>query len=125
MKRKVLIAGMTILVLLVVLLAPGVVTHWGDWDRSRAREEGARYTLARLAEEVERFHKEAGRYPETLDELTAPRPSGSPVNRIPTDPWGHAYVYRLGKDGTELISYGADGVPGGEGEAADISIKAR
>lgn len=41
------------------------------------------------------------------------------------DPWENAYVYRKisGKD-FEIISYGADGAPGGEDDDRDISSKA-
>ena len=41
----------------------------------------------------------------------------------PLDAWGHAYLYKFpGDHGDEpdLISLGADGQPGGEGNAADI-----
>lgn len=43
---------------------------------------------------------------------------------VPKDPWGHDYIYTVpGPDGKpyEIISYGQDGEPGGEGVNADIS----
>jgi len=43
---------------------------------------------------------------------------------LPRDPWKNDYVYLVpGSDGEpyEILSYGADGEPGGEGEQADIS----
>ncbi len=43
---------------------------------------------------------------------------------LPKDPWGNEYIYRCpGEDNRpfEVISYGADGEVGGEGENADIS----
>ncbi|MGQ9661654.1 MAG: type II secretion system major pseudopilin GspG [Kiritimatiellia bacterium] len=43
---------------------------------------------------------------------------------VPLDPWGREYVYMApARDGSayEILSYGADGQPGGEGENADIS----
>ena len=43
---------------------------------------------------------------------------------LPKDPWGNDYIYRCpGEDNRpfEVISYGADGEVGGEGENADIS----
>ena len=47
------------------------------------------------------------------------------VSTLPKDPWGNDYVYRQldGEDGVgyEILSYGKDGQPGGEGEDADIS----
>ncbi|HMS16559.1 MAG TPA: type II secretion system protein GspG [Planctomycetota bacterium] len=40
------------------------------------------------------------------------------------DPWGNDYVYkRLSSTDFEIISYGMDGAPGGEGDDADISSK--
>src|SRR6267378_2158430 len=41
---------------------------------------------------------------------------------LPSDPWGNAYVYRApGRNGGyEIVSFGADGREGGEGENADI-----
>jgi general secretion pathway protein G len=40
------------------------------------------------------------------------------------DPWGNEYVYnKLSGSSFEIISYGDDGQPGGEGDAADISSK--
>ena len=40
------------------------------------------------------------------------------------DPWHHDYVYlypgQVHADSFDIKSYGADGQPGGEGEAADI-----
>ena len=43
---------------------------------------------------------------------------------LPMDPWGHDYIYLIpGTQGEtyEIISYGRDGEPGGEGPDADIS----
>ncbi len=45
-------------------------------------------------------------------------------DEVPLDPWGNAYVYKLeGSRDFEIISYGADGQPGGDGIDADISSK--
>ncbi|MAG32284.1 MAG: hypothetical protein CL908_15485 [Deltaproteobacteria bacterium] len=45
------------------------------------------------------------------------------------DRWGNAFVYRRFKTGErddfEIVSWGADGVPGGEGRDADTSSKRR
>lgn len=42
---------------------------------------------------------------------------------VPKDPWGSEYIYAApGENGDfDLISYGSDRQPGGEGDAADIS----
>jgi hypothetical protein len=40
------------------------------------------------------------------------------------DPWGNEYVYiKHSGSSFEIISYGDDGAPGGEGDGADISSK--
>jgi general secretion pathway protein G len=42
---------------------------------------------------------------------------------IPKDPWGHDYIYKFPgehADEPDIVSYGQDGQPGGEGLAADI-----
>ena len=81
------------------------------------------------------FHLDVGRYPTTQEGLRAllTRPpdltkwDGPYFRRkeipkeIPYDPWGYAYVY-ISNDpqSYELLSYGADGLPGGEGVNADI-----
>ncbi len=43
------------------------------------------------------------------------------LDGVPVDPWGHPYVYRYNNEHSGVVSYGADGVPGGEGENADIT----
>ena len=44
------------------------------------------------------------------------------IERLPTDPWGREYVYLSpGENGKyDLYTLGRDGVPGGDGEDADI-----
>lgn len=42
---------------------------------------------------------------------------------VPLDPWGNPYIYESDGGSYEIISYGADGLPGGVDENADISSK--
>ncbi|MFY9179564.1 MAG: type II secretion system major pseudopilin GspG [Venatoribacter sp.] len=42
-------------------------------------------------------------------------------NSVPTDSWGNEFVYFMEKGRYEILSLGADGQEGGEGENADIS----
>ena len=72
-------------------------------------------------------------YPTTEEGLNAlrVRPSSAKnwkgpytTKDIPLDPWGGPYVYQApGPDGQDFLvtSYGADGAPGGESDAADIT----
>jgi general secretion pathway protein G len=42
--------------------------------------------------------------------------------KIPKDPWGNAYVYtKEGSRKFKIVSYGADGAPGGSDYDADVS----
>jgi general secretion pathway protein G len=48
---------------------------------------------------------------------------GGYLDRVPKDPWDNPYVYVSpgSERDYEITSYGADGVPGGDGEDADIN----
>lgn len=72
---------------------------------------------------VEDFRAHEGRLPESLDALRAV------CGRIPPDPWGRPYLYEPpGGEHPETFvvgSLGGDGVPGGEGQDADVLVAAR
>lgn len=56
-----------------------------------------------------------GRYPESLEALQQPE--------LSIDVWGHPYHYEppnAERAWPEVYSLGSDGLPGGEGEAADV-----
>jgi len=93
-----------------------------------------RFTLKELHTAVQMFKMDTGRYPSQekgLIELVE-KPddvSGWPVGGylentvIPKDSWGSEFVYVSMPEGNQpfvIISYGADGIPGGTGEDADI-----
>jgi general secretion pathway protein G len=134
-------AGFTLIEILVVivviailaaLVAPNVFRHVGT-----AKDAAARSQIELLGAALDAYRLDNGRYPTTAQGLEAlwrepttdPRPTGwkGPYLRkeVPLDPWGHAYLYKAPGDvntwGYDLLSYGSDGQPGGEGEAADIT----
>ena len=62
----------------------------------------------------------------TSDPLPKNWRSGGYLDRtdLPRDPWGNDYLYFApgrNKEAFEIVSYGADGQPGGDGDASDIS----
>jgi general secretion pathway protein G len=77
------------------------------------------------------YKLDTGRYPQTLQDLWV-RPSNARrwgpdpylSKRPPKDPWGNEYLYQRTGRQVELISYGADGAPGGVDEDADLSSTA-
>nr|WP_328701014.1 type II secretion system protein GspG [Corallococcus silvisoli] len=40
---------------------------------------------------------------------------------LPLDPWGNDSMYTLDKGGPAIVSLGADGAPGGDGDDRDLS----
>jgi general secretion pathway protein G len=130
--------GFTIIELVVVaiiigMLAVFVVPKIGK-KFSRAKREIARAKMAIIEGALEEFHVACGRYPddsEGLDVLlTAPADvedkwTGPYLKQSELlDPWGNPYDYY--EEGTvnvgsyDLVSLGADGIEGGDGENADI-----
>ena len=129
-------AGFTLVELLVVmviigLLAALVVPTYMGRER-KARSQAARAQIELLGTALDTFRLDVGRYPTTQEGLEALRTQPSGLERwdgpylkkeVPTDPWGKPYVYRSpGEHGPyDLLSYGADGTPGGEGDNRDIA----
>jgi general secretion pathway protein G len=134
-------AGFTLLELLVVLVvlallaglvAPRVLDYLGG-----ARHDAAKLQIGRLATVLEYYRLDTGGYPtgeQGLEALLRPPPGvegwKGPYlegSELPRDPWGRPYVYRApaGDAPFEIVSLGADGRPGGEGEDADISSRTR
>jgi len=59
----------------------------------------------------------------TIGRIPTKFPEGGYLKVEPVDPWGNPYVYLSPgvHDRYDLISYGADGEPGGDGFNADIN----
>lgn len=114
---------MAILGMLVALVGPSIWNNLGRGQRSAAAAQIANLTTA-----LDTYLLDNGRYPQSLDGLIEndtgrdswQGPYLRSANAVPLDPWGNNYVYEI--DGREfsLISYGADGAPGGTGDDADI-----
>lgn len=62
---------------------------------------------------LEEHHLSTGRYPETLSGLG----NGGGWDR---DRWGNGYYYGTFTGNFYLVTYGADGVPGGAGDDEDL-----
>lgn len=124
-----LLVVILILSLLVAIVAPRIL---GRTDE--ARRTSTEVQIKQLEGALNLFRLDNGFYPTTeqgLDALVT-KPAISPVPKkwreggyipkVPLDPWGNPYVYLSpGTHGDfDLISYGADGEPGGEGKDEDI-----
>ena len=131
-------SGVTLIEMMVVLVIIGIVAALvvpnviGRPDEARVAVAGA--DLRSVAASLEMYRLDNRAYPTTEQGLAAltKRPSAQPIplnwvdgGYLPTppiDPWGNPYVYQSPAENGpyELMSNGADGVPGGEGVDADI-----
>ena len=129
-------AGFTLLELLVVMVIIGLLVgyvgprYFAQIGKSEVK--AARAQMDAFEKAVEQYRIDIGKFPSNEQGLNAlfvrpasePRWQGPYLKKMPaSDPWGHPYQYSTpGANGDfEIISLGKDGVPGGEGEAADIS----
>lgn len=87
----------------------------GAADSSKPTRGEAHARLAELATEVVHFREDTGVLPTSLEGLADVAPQ-----RLLADPWGHDVYYLRVAGGFWLMSWGADGEPGGDGDAADI-----
>jgi general secretion pathway protein G len=119
-----------VLVIIGVILAmvgPRVFTNLG-----RANTEVAKAKIEQIGGQLELYKLDVGRYPTTQEGLGAllAAPSGvanwnGPYikdGKLLKDPWTRDYVYRspAEKGGYDLLSLGADGKEGGDGENRDV-----
>ncbi|MGD8982874.1 MAG: type II secretion system major pseudopilin GspG [Desulfobacteraceae bacterium] len=133
--------GFTLIEIMVVIVILGILATL-IIPRFMGREEEARRTMARVQMEsietaLKLYKLDNGVYPSTeqgLQALIEPPTIGQvprkwreggylEKSRVPKDPWDNDYIYLSpGVHGDlDLISYGADGEPGGEGNNKDIN----
>jgi general secretion pathway protein G len=130
-KRQV---GFTILeILIVFVLIAGLMAFVGPRifeTLGRAKSQEAKIRLMDLSQQIELYRLEVGKYPGSLQDLVR-QPSGvdkwnGPYVKNPDllkDAWGNDYRYQVPGQSKpfDLISLGADGREGGDGENKDIA----
>lgn len=121
-----LLVVLAILTLLAGLVGPRVLSQLGG-----AKSKTAAVQIADLEKSLELFKLDVGRFPATeegLQALTAKPGTANGWNgpyikgAVPNDPWGKPYKYTSLAQGAsiEILTYGADGAAGGDGENADV-----
>lgn len=133
--------GFTLIELLVVILILGLLIGVVG-PRLIGRTDDAKVSTAKiqiegLSSALKMFKLDTGSYPSTdqgLEALVAAPQSGEAAKnwkkggylekgKVPKDPWGNDYIYLSpGQHGDfDILSYGADGVAGGEEYNKDIN----
>jgi len=133
--------GFTLIELMVVIIILGILAMWVApkimGRPEQAKQVKAQLDIQNLETALKLYKLDNGSYPSTEQGLLAlvekPETGNVPKkwknggylekNRVPKDPWGNEFVYLSpGLQGDfDIISYGADGVPGGEEENKDIN----
>ena len=133
--------GFTLIELMVVIIILGVLAIYiGPKIMGRpeeAKQVKARVDISALETALKLYKLDTGVYPSTDQGLLAlvqrPETGNAPnkwreggyleKSRVPRDPWGNDFVYLSpGAHGDfDIISYGSDGVPGGETQNRDIN----
>lgn len=133
-------SGFTLIELLVVLiilsLLAGLVLPRMMGRTEEARRQTAEVQIRSLENALALYYADNGFYPTTEQTLKAlvVKPGDEPVPAkwkgpylekgiLPKDPWGKDFVYLspgVKLPEFDLVSYGKDGIPGGDGDSADI-----
>ena len=133
--------GFTLIEIMVVIIILGILAVYiGPKIMGRpgqAKQVKAQVDISALETALKLYKLDNGGYPATEQGLIAlvekPETGNVPKKwkeggylekgKVPKDPWGNDFVYLSpGVHGDyDIISYGADGVPGGEGEDKDIN----
>lgn len=122
-----LMVVLAIIGVLAALIVPNVLGRADD-----ARITAARTDVGNLMQALKLYKLDNQRFPSTEQGLNALilKPTTEPVpgnwkpylDKLPSDPWGRPYQYLNPgiKGEVDVLSFGADGQAGGEGNNADI-----
>ena len=129
--------GFTLIEIMVVVVIIGILAAlvgprlFGQVDR--ARIEAAKAEISTIENAMKFYRLDNFAYPTSEQGIEAlvTKPNdpniknwnpGGYLERMPSDPWGNAYLYlNPGNNGEiDVYTLGADGAPGGEGNNADI-----
>lgn len=134
-------AGFTLIELMIVIIILGILAMYiapKFMERpGEAKQVKARLDITTFETALKLYKLDSGKYPSTEQGLQAlvDKPETGDVprkwreggylekGRVPRDPWDNEYIYLSPglKGDFDIISYGADGAPGGEGEDKDIN----
>jgi general secretion pathway protein G len=128
--------GITLIEMLVVVVIIGLFVGLVGLNMFKraddAKRTAARANISTFMQALGLYKLDTGTYPSSEQGLNALRVKPEDVPQwagpylkadVPADPWGRPYQYKYPGDhgdDPDVISLGADGQPGGEGNSADI-----
>lgn len=133
--------GFTLIEIMVVIIILGILAMYVApklmGRPEEAKQVRAKMDIAAMETALKLYKLDSGVYPGTEQGLLAlvQRPESGVIpkkwrqggylekGKVPKDPWSNDYIYLSPglKGDFDIISYGADGVPGGENENKDIT----
>ena len=128
-----LVEMLLVLVILAVLAAIVIPKFAGRGQQ--AKESAAKMDISNFSGALDAFEVDNGYYPQGTAGLNAlveqpnnlPSWKGPYLNRIPLDPWGHAYSYtypgKANQKHFDLSSMGADGQAGTDDDITNWDAK--
>ena len=108
--------------LIATFVAPNILNRMTE-----AEIEGTRVKMANLKGVISDYRRHHGRIPDSLEDLLEPSEKNLGEAYIEkedqiTDAWGQFFEYnKIDSRKFEILSFGPDGIEGGEGPDADIS----
>lgn len=100
----------TIMAMIMGAVSVGVMSYL---DRAKTKQAGM--DIKTIANALDLYKSEFGKYPDGLDALVKEKILKE--KKVPKDPWGNEYVYinpgSNNSDGFDLYSFGKDGREGG------------
>jgi general secretion pathway protein G len=118
--------GMTLIEIMVVITILGLIAAAVGVavipQLNQAKRDRAELDIKSIQNALKLYYTKKGNYPDTGTGLKG-LVDMQALDQVPRDPWNNEYVYMNEGGKPVIISYGADGTSGGEGQDADISSK--
>ena len=122
-----------IIVSVIIALLPGIIPNREKLQdhMDKAKHDLARTKITVIESAIETYYHDTGKYPKTLNDLFI-CPSGFEFvwagpylkKKQILDTWNNPYIYEpngtINPGSYDIISYGADGKPGGENYNTDF-----
>jgi len=118
-----------LIVIAIVLAIGGLVAVNLIPKKDQADKDLTLVQMDQIANALKLFKLDNGFYPSTAEGINAliqPPPRARRFNpdgyldKVPLDPWGQEYAYFSDGRDIRIVSFGADGVEGGEGYDRDL-----